>query len=178
MSKLRGFEAVSAPMRKVFGVKITEEAPIATIIDTPEGKKKVFLGEVKLPQRADACSAGYDFYSPMDVILLPAQKTLLYTDVKAYMQIDERLSIYPRSSMGVKQGLMLSNTVGIVDASYYDNAGNEGNIALALLNTSGVAIKIKKGDRIAQGIFEKYLITDDDAPLAAERVGGLGSSGV
>ena len=134
-------------------------------------------GEVQLPVRADVRSAGYDFFSPIDLILLPAQKTILMSDVKAYMLKDEVLELYPRSSMGIKKGLMLSNTVGIIDSSYYENESNDGNIGLPLLNTSGVAIEIKKGERIAQGIFKKYLVADDDAVLHAVRTGGMGSSG-
>jgi dUTP pyrophosphatase len=79
--------------------------------------------------------------------------------------------------MGIKKGLMLSNTVGIIDASYYENEGNDGNIGLPLLNTSGRGMEIKRGDRICQGIFVPYLLTDEDKPLHEARIGGFGSSG-
>lgn len=141
------------------------------------GEYKEIYAPITLPTRSDPRSAGYDFYAPIDIQLLPAQKTILWLDVKAYMGEDEVLNIYPRSSMGIKNGLMLSNTVGIIDASYYENPGNDGNIGLALLNTSGISINIKKGDRIAQGIFTKYLLADNDAPTSDIRVGGMGSSG-
>jgi dUTP pyrophosphatase len=93
------------------------------------------------------------------------------------MQDDEVLSLYPRSSTGIVKGLMLSNTVGKIDSSYYENETNDGNIGLPLLNTSGKGLQIKRGDRIVQGIFTKYLTTDDDAPTSNARVGGMGSSG-
>ena len=182
--KKRGFEVVVDTARRNTSDKILETHTKAVIVPTGamhDGKpltKKVFIADdVKLPVRSDSRSAGYDFFAPRDLQLLPAQKLVLYTDVKAYMQEDEVLQIFPRSSMGIKQGMMLANTVGIIDASYYENEGNDGNIGLALLNTSGKAIKINKGDRIAQGVFIKYLLADDDEPTNDKRVGGIGSSG-
>lgn len=132
---------------------------------------------VKLPRRADDRSAGYDFYSPVDMTILPGGQQVIWTNIKAYMQENEVLSIHPRSSLGIKQGIVLANTTGIIDASYYQNEGNDGNIGIALKNTSGVAVHIKAGDRIAQGIFTGYLVVDNDDPLSEERVGGIGSSG-
>lgn len=166
MTKLRGFEPVIDEKKKHSEKVIVH------------GEQQVFYPQVQLPVRADNRSAGYDFFSPIDITLFPAQKTLLFTNVKAYMQDDEVLQIYPRSSMGVKKGLMLSNTVGIIDSSYYSNEGNDGNIGLALLNTSGVAIEIKRGERIAQGVFMKYLASDNGNPDENTlRTGGFGSSG-
>ncbi len=141
------------------------------------GKQIKMHEETQLPVRADKRSAGYDFFSPIDVMLNPGQKLLLFTNVKAYMQEDEVLKLYPRSSMGIKKGLMLSNTVGIIDSSYFENEGNDGNIGLPLLNTSGKGLEIKRGDRIAQGVFVKYLVADEDNTLNEERTGGMGSSG-
>ena len=173
MTKTRGFEAVKNEHRKNWKDSISEEFHVKHEDD----KKVKWLADVQLPQRADRRSAGYDFFAPVDMELLPAQKTVLFTDVKAYMQEDEVLEVYPRSSMGIKQGMMLANTVGIIDSSYYENESNDGNIGLALLNTSGKVIKFKRGDRIAQGIFKKYLVADNDEVLAEARVGGMGSSG-
>lgn len=162
---IRGFEEVS-DKHKQHGQTVTIH-----------GKTQTIYPDTQLPVRADARSAGYDFFSPVDLKLLPAQKTILMTNVKAYMQEDEVLKLYPRSSMGIKKGLMLSNTVGVIDSSYYNNENNEGNIGLPLLNTSGVTIEIKRGERIAQGVFIKYLMADNDATLSDTRVGGMGSSG-
>ena len=141
------------------------------------GEVQRVYAKIQTPVRADKRSAGYDLFCPIDIMLLPAQKTLVFLDVKAYMEEDEVLYVYPRSSLGIKSGLMLGNTVGIIDSSYYNNEGNDGNIGLSLLNTSGKGIQLKKGDRIAQGIFAKFLTADNDEVLGAERVGGFGSSG-
>lgn len=165
MSKTRGFEVVAEQHRKHY-----------TDVNV-QGKVTRIYHDITLPARADAHSAGYDFYIPSDIRLLPAQKTLIFLDVKSYMQEDEVLEIYPRSSLGIKQGIMLSNTVGIVDSSYYENEGNDGNIGISLLNTSGKTVELKAGERVAQGIFKKYLTADEDVTLNAERKGGMGSSG-
>lgn len=170
MTKTRGFEAVKDEARQTISKTITEATPIKRA----DGD---WIGAVQLPARSDSRSAGYDFHSPRDITILPMQKQLLWTDVKAFMLEDEVLTLLPRSSMGIKKGLMLSNTMGVIDASYYENESNDGNIGLSLLNTTGKAIHIVKGERIVQGVFSKFLITDEDAPTSDTRTGGIGSSG-
>lgn len=170
MTKTRGFEAVKMNAIQNVSKTITEATPIKR----EDGE---WVGATVLPVRSDPRSAGYDFVAPRDVTVLPAQKVLVWTDVKAYMQEDEVLTLLPRSSMGIKKGLMLSNTMGVIDASYYENESNDGNIGLSLLNTTGKAIHFTKGERIVQGVFSKYLITDEDMPTSDTRTGGIGSSG-
>lgn len=132
---------------------------------------------ITLPTRGDEDSAGYDFYMPVDVVLLPGEKKTVPTNVKAYMQRGEVLKLYPRSSAGTKRGIVLSNTVGIIDTSYYENEENDGNIGLPLHNTTGQGITLKAGERVVQGIFMPYLVADGDATLKEKRTGGFGSSG-
>ena len=166
MSKVRGFEVV----------KDEHKQYAQTVV--AHGKQMTVQEDTKLPVRADERSAGYDFFMPVDFTLLPAQKTIIFSNVKAYMEDDEVLELYPRSSMGIKQGLMLSNTVGIIDSSYYENESNDGNIGLPLLNSSGRAIHLKRGDRVAQGVFKKYLKSDNgNEYLSEKRTGGMGSTG-
>lgn len=132
--------------------------------------------DIKLPQRGDSKSAGYDFYIPSTTILEPGEKKLVFTDIKAYMQDDEVLMLHIRSSVGIKQGVVLSNITGVIDSSYYNNISNEGNIGLSLWNTSNNVVIFKEGDRIAQGVFTKYLVADNDNTIHTERTGGIGSS--
>lgn len=134
-------------------------------------------GEIKIPVRGDSRSAGYDFFSNEDVTLNPGESHLFWTDIKSYMFSDEVLSIHVRSSIGVKKGLMLKNTTGIIDSSYYENVSNDGNIGICLVNMSNEVQTISKHERIAQGVFSKYLMVDEDNCLKAEREGGFGSSG-
>lgn len=133
--------------------------------------------KIQLPTRGDSRSAGYDFYSNETIVLQPKQSHLFWTDVKSFMLNDEVLKIYVRSSIGVKKGLMLKNTVGIIDSSYYSNKDNDGNIGICLYNNSNKAVEIQKGERIAQGVFLKYLLADEDETLNSERSGGFGSTG-
>ena len=130
-----------------------------------------------LPTRGTSKSAGYDLASPIDVIIEPHSSVLIWTNVKAYMADNEVLQLHVRSSVGIKKGLMLKNVTGIIDADYYGNESNDGNIALALYNTGDEAVVIQKGDRLVQGIFTKYLTVDNDTFLKDERTGGIGSSG-
>ena len=132
--------------------------------------------DIQLPKRGDAKSAGYDFYSPCDITLQPGEKILLFSDVKAYMQDDEVLMLYVRSSIGIKKGLVLSNGTGIIDSSFYNNPSNNGNIGIALHNTTDKIVEIKQGERVIQGIFMKYLVADEDNVIHQDRVGGIGSS--
>ena len=75
-----------------------------------------------------------------------------------------------------KNGIILANNVAIIDSDYYNNRSNEGHIMIALKNTSDKTYDIEKGDKIAQGIFQKFFITDDDNVLE-KRKGGIGSTG-
>ncbi len=129
-----------------------------------------------LPERKTAASAGYDITAAADVLLPPGRVSLVPTGIKAYMQADEYLGIHIRSGLAVKHALSLVNGQGIIDADYYDNPGNEGHILIAVFNHGAVAVKIGRGERIAQGIFYKYLRADGDK-ASAGREGGLGSTG-
>lgn len=132
-------------------------------------------GEIKLPTRASEHSAGYDFYSPIDITIPAHDKVMIWTDVKAHMYYDNALLLMPRSSMG-KQPVMLSNTIGLIDSDYYSNEDNDGNIGFRLLNLGDTPYKITTGDRIGQGMFIKYFITNDDN-VHSKREGGYGSTG-
>lgn len=135
--------------------------------------KKTKNEHIILPKRATKNSAAYDFYSNDECAVLPNQVVKFWTDVKAYMQPDEFLMLDVRSSMGGK--FMLANTIGIVDSDYYDNESNEGNIGIFLKNISDEPQIINIGDKIGQGIFVKYLITDNDK-VTKTRKGGFGST--
>ena len=131
-------------------------------------------GDIKLPTRATEYSAGYDFYSPVDITIEPQESVMIWTDVKAHMYYDNALIIIPRSSMG-KQPIMIANTVGLIDNDYYGNEDNDGNIGFRLLNLGKTPYEIKVGDRIGQGIFIKYGTVKNDNTIS-KRSGGFGST--
>ena len=120
-------------------------------------------------------SIAYDFYSPVDTVINPMQSVMIWTDVKAKFNTDEALLINVRSSMG-KFPIMIANTQGWIESDYYSNPDNDGNIGVRLFNLSTEPYFIKAGDRIAQGMFIKYLEADN-GNTTQERVGGFGSSG-
>lgn len=128
-----------------------------------------------IPLRGTSGSAGYDFCSYEEATIEPNQTVMIKTGIKAYMLDDEVLQIYPRSSLGVKKHLRLANSVGIIDSDYYNNENNEGHIMIPLFNFGNEPITISQGERVAQGIFSKYLITDTDQ-VSAKRSGGFGST--
>lgn len=143
-------------------------------MEVKEEAKKNKNEKTLLPVRMTKKSCAYDFYAKQDYICLPDTTTKIWTDVKCCMEDDDRLDINIRSSMG--DIFKLANTIGYIDADYFENINNDGNIGIFLKNVSHQIQYIKKGDRIAQGTFSKYLITDDDCPLSEERVGGFGST--
>ena len=104
-----------------------------------------------------------------------AKPTLVPTGIKCEMPEDFYLELSVRSSCPLKHWLILANGVGIIDADYYNNPDNEGHIFFQIINLSPFDILLKKGDTIGQGIFHKYLITDDDI-AQGERTGGFGST--
>ncbi|MBA4372265.1 MAG: hypothetical protein C0402_05335 [Thermodesulfovibrio sp.] len=134
---------------------------------------------VALPSRGTQFSAGYDIFSPETVDIQPGASYDLVTGIKAYMQPDEVLLIFIRSSSG-QAGLELKNKVAVIDCDYFDNPGNEGNITLMLKNTGDKTITVNKGGKIAQGIFTKHLLADGDDlnGTKASRSGGIGSTGI
>lgn len=127
------------------------------------------------PCRATSLSSGYDFKLIRDLLLKSGQKVVLPTGIKVKMQADETLLIIIRSSCGIKHGIKLANQVGLVDSDYYSNEKNDGHILICLENTGSEDKKFEKGSSIAQGVFVKYLLTDDDESLNS-RVGGIGST--
>ena len=134
---------------------------------------------INLPVRKTKYSAGYDIEAAEDTIIPSFKKgmkpTLIKTGIKAYMQDDEVLILANRSSNPGKKGLILANSIGVIDKDYYGNEDNDGHIMFAFFNVKDEDIEIKKGDCIGQAIFQKYLITDDDK-AQGDRMGGFGST--
>jgi dUTP pyrophosphatase len=131
---------------------------------------------IKLPQRQTAHSAGYDIEAAEDFTVPPRSFKAVPTGLKAYMQPDEFLAVHIRSGLAFKHGVSLVNDVGVVDADYYNNPSNEGHIVVGIANPTDRPFQVKKGQKIAQGIFLKYHLADRDA-AAGERNGGFGSTG-
>lgn len=141
-----------------------------------EQKIQKVYKNLKLPKRATAGSAGYDFYAPVDIELSPGETYKVPTGIRVQMEENWVLKCYPRSGLGFKFRLQLNNTVGIIDSDYY-YSDNEGHIFAKLTNDSneGKNVKVPAGTGFMQGIFVEYGITIDD-DVTATRNGGFGST--
>lgn len=160
-----------------------------------------------IPTRKTEASAGYDMYVAEEIIVpswidsfiqmdtkeyqlphtleemakltkeLKCKPTLVSTGVKCQLEPDTYLELSVRSSTPLKYWLVLANSVGIIDADYYNNEDNEGEIFLQLINLSPIPIVLKPGDCIGQGIIKRYEKTTEDCATGT-RKGGFGSTGV
>lgn len=133
-------------------------------------------GKDLLPKRETAHAAGYDLRAAETVVLEAGEIKLIPTGVKAYMQAGEVLYLYDRSSNPRKKGLVLINSVGVIDGDYYGNPANEGHIFAQMKNITTNPVTVEAGERIVQAVFAPFLIADGDQ-ASGQRTGGFGSTG-
>lgn len=143
---------------------------------TTENVENIY-NEIKLPKRATAGSAGYDFYTPLAFELKPGESIKIPTGIRAKINDGWVLKLYPRSGLGFKFRVQMNNTVGIIDSDYY-NSDNEGHIFCKIMNDTNEdkTVSLNQGAGFCQGIFVEYGITFDD-DVIDERNGGFGSTG-
>lgn len=167
MERIAAFEKVSfEQFEKDFSKNFPQVNDIKAVYDS-----------IKLPQRATAGSAGYDFYAPVELNLKKGESLLIPTGIRSKINDGWVLKIYPRSGLGFKHRVQLDNTVGIIDADYY-NSSNEGHIMIKLscdAHDDGHTVTVNAGDGFAQGIFLQFGITFDDQ-ASGVRDGGFGST--
>ena len=167
MERIAAFEKVSfEQFEKDFSKNFPQVNDIKAVYDS-----------IKLPQRATAGSAGYDFYAPVELNLKKGESLLIPTGIRSKINDGWVLKIYPRSGLGFKHRVQLDNTVGIIDADYY-NSSNEGHIMIKLscdAHDDGHTVTVNAGDGFAQGIFFQFGITFDDQ-ASGVRNGGFGST--
>ena len=145
----------------------------AQYAEAMNGQDCLPLEEIPLPKRATAGSAGYDFVSPLEVTVPAGGTALIPTGIRAEMEPGWVLMLFPRSSLGFRHALRLSNTVG----SDYAFAKNEGHIMVKLRNPLAEAVMIGRGERFCQGVFLHYGTAEEDESALAQRSGGMGSTG-
>ena len=129
-----------------------------------------------LPARSTKHAAGYDFYNFEEVSIAPGEIKYVRTGVKSSFPEEVALLLLNRSSNPKKKGLELANGVGLVDADYYNNPDNEGEIAFAFRNITDAPVTISIGEKLGQGMFVPFFIASDDN-AENERIGGFGSTG-
>ncbi len=168
MNRVAAFEKVSFEQFREDWQKYDSTAAEADV-------RKIYDG-IRLPQRATAGSAGYDFYAPCDLFLAAGKEKLIPTGIRARINTGYVLILFPRSSLGFKYRFQLDNTAGIIDSDYY-HAVNEGHIMCKMINDSreGKDVQVRAGDGMVQGLFLPFGITEDD-DVSSERTGGFGST--
>lgn len=150
-----------------------------------------------LPKRQSKHAVAYDIHAPEDMVIpsiwkavfenvkkflsgntdyVDIKPTAIFTGIKAYFGEDEVMIIANRSSGPSKFGLVMSNSLGIFECDYYSNPSNDGNIIFQYYNFFPTDLNIKKGDRIGQAYFQKFLVADNDEAEGI-RQGGIGSTG-
>lgn len=160
--------------------KVSREEFVAAWINTfgPWSLERIdeIYGAIRLPSRATSGSAGYDFYTPIDIILKPGEGMTIPTGIRAVIDPGWVLQCYPRSGLGFRFRMQLNNTVGIIDSDYSDS-DNEGHIFARITNDTheGRTLKAEAGKGFMQGIFIQYGITLDDSAVGI-RNGGFGST--
>lgn len=171
-NKVAQFEKVS---REQFFQDFISEFPIEEMEEEQIDAIQRVYDWIILPSRSTTGSAGYDFCTPFAFILQPGESVKIPTGIRCKIDNGWVLQIYPRSSVGFKYQIQLTNTVGIIDSDYY-NSNNEGHIWVKLVNRGDKEFSAVSGDRICQGLFVPYGVTYDDNSEKI-RTGGIGSTG-
>ena len=138
-------------------------------------KKVTGYDYVNLPKRQTEHSAGYDIESAEDISIQPFETVLIKTGIKCEISEGKWLGLYMRSSISLKRGLVMTNSVGVIDKDYYNNEDNEGHIHIMVTNLSDKVQTVKQGERIAQCILQSYYLSSNDN-ATGKRVGGFGST--
>lgn len=136
----------------------------------------VVVEGLSLPTRQTDGSAGYDLCVCEDVLAPRNEVILAPTGVRVRCPADEFVALFPRSSLAIKWRLILANGVGVIDSDYYGNRKNEGQIYVPLWNLGPSAIRLRRGERVAQAVFMRFYTVDDEIQPGVPRAGGFGST--
>ena len=152
---------------------------------------------INLPIRKTANSVGYDIEAAEDTLIPsiwktvftnmgkffkgqsdyePIKPTLVKTGIKSYFGEDEVLILANRSSNPGKKGLVMANSIGIIECDYYENPDNDGHLMYAYYNFFPTDTTINKHDTVGQAYFQHFLTADNDLSTNAKRTGGFGST--
>lgn len=140
------------------------------------GENSLEDAAIIMPRRATSYSAGYDIFAPINIVLHPGESITIPTGLKIHIPIGYFLMIVPRSGLGFKYQIGLANTVGIIDADYYDNPDNEGHILVKLVNRGDKDCFINVGQAFCQGILMQHSFFIGESAANETRKGGIGST--
>jgi dUTP pyrophosphatase len=131
---------------------------------------------VELPRYATAGSAAFDLAASSSTTIAAGEVRLVPTGLVIEVPSGMFLGVFARSSTPLKKGLMVANGVGVVDSDY---CGPTDEIKVPVINVTPTAVKINKGDRIAQGILlpSPQIEWEEVDELAVTSRGGFGGTG-
>lgn len=175
MNKVAKFEKVSfEQFKKDWKNTFYNHQKVSYLHPTIKESFNEIYENIKLPKRATSGSAGHDISIPFTVNVAPKETLKIPTGIRCEM--DERyvMFIFPRSSLGIKKGLRILNTVPVIDGDYY-HADNEGHIFICIKNDSNEVMKLIAGDNIVQAVFLPYGVADEEE-IDTKRTGGIGST--
>lgn len=141
----------------------------------PEENIKEMYDNIKLPKRATSGSVGHDIATPVDITIVYGRDVMIPTGLRCEISDGYGMLIFPRSSLGIKKKMSISNTIPVIDSDYFD-ADNEGHIFLSLKNSKNEALVLNRGDNIVQALFVQCGVADEEI-ISQKRIGGIGSTG-
>lgn len=160
-------------VKKIRGFELVTYAQQENIKREQNGQPFLF----RLPCRSTKHAAAYDMFSPVEIILQPNETYCFKTGIKMYCRSNEALFILTRSGNGSKRRITLANNLGLIDADYYNNPDNEGELLVTIANEGTEPFHIAIGDKFCQVYFQNILLADNDEYRAQTRQGGYGSTG-
>jgi dUTP pyrophosphatase len=139
-------------------------------------KIKKLDASVVLPKYHTSESAGFDIAANKDVIIEPDQVVKIPTGLVIEAPKGYFLLIAARSSLSLKKGLDMANGIGVVDSDY---SGPTDEISIIVRNLTDASVEVKKGERLAQGIFlpVNQIEWEEVEEIRKESRGGYGSTG-
>ncbi len=147
---------------------------ICTFGNRPDHIITEIYSGIRLPERKTRHSAGHDFHVPYGMSLRPGETAKIPTGIRCRMDYGYVMLIFPRSSLGIRKQMFITNTVPVIDADYVD-AENEGHIFICIKNCGGSVLELKPGEAFAQSVFVPYGVADNKE-VTAGRTGGIGST--
>lgn len=132
--------------------------------------------DLPLPRYAKPGDAGADVYSRIDYELKAGERALIPTGISIALPDGYVALMHPRSGLAIKYGISMVNTPGTIDAGF------RGELQVILINHDlKETFSIKRGDRIAQIVFQKVeraeFVEVESLPGSGRADGGFGSTG-
>ena len=142
-----------------------------------EEQLKELYDNIKLPERATKCSAGYDFFLPFDISLKAGEEITIPTGIRFWSKKDYAMLFMSKSGLGSRNRLQLNTAISIIESDYF-YSDNEGHLLARIIHDSRKKddiLNLSAGKGYLQGVFVRFGITKSDR-ASGKRNGGFGST--